>query len=656
MMLTQDPPQQPQDEAGSMAGPTTSFVDPNHHADAPTAALAWCLEVRPDMQKASLHVQLPSESRFQDARIRVRGPGQQLYNHNQQGDVPATSPGSSTDEDVGESHRFGIHHLRRGRDPSTYHDKNTYLDLVVILKKKRPPVAAGTLSQFIHPVDDRTDFELEVEKTVSILLHGEENCTENVRVVEPATTLLPASSPDSSFFDLFSKYQNLQLISVDARSALRKTDKFLTLQFSFGRDAVFYEDEDFILCSPATDEKIGNLRCRECMAMLLPGKTSDREIEGYGLPSALWTSFSDCVACEECIPFRTAKIPAQAGRVYWSKLSGLAHVDDLCLPDNLDVRTGKCNSCGTVVADPVDGNKGIQLLKHKIFLLPFECDEDKETVSSALLNDHDGPSQSSSSHSMLSSRNLFAANTDEACVGLVLRDALEVDTNRRFRLVYVPPEQKVHDAAAPDFMMTSMVDESPASSLGSTSTTMDVTMLDGGASREEIVNYGNSIDSTDTEAAAVRGDDFEDHKVTTSTRPILVNVIAKRVKVLVPCPASEKEESASTTNSQELQRAEELRRQRNDIRDHMQVWYREEDEQEVVGKGQYADARIISSQGVEAPQHLQSSPPLASRTITIRDLAVFRKVREYLNSSAKWMPQDEAEKWTSGYLPLPPPE
>eukprot|EP00392_Amoebophrya_sp_AT5.2_P017914 g18336.t1 len=218
---------------------------------------------------------------------------------------------------------------------------------------------------------------------------------------------------------------------------------FITIDFAFTKDTRFYEDEDFILCSPATDERVADICCRSCGAVLLRGSCDDKKLEGFGLPSSLWSSFSDCVACEECVPFRTAKINAKQGRVYWSRLYGLVHFEDLeqehvnvnaTVMENGNVeqeevlveqdksiaedaapaaststsksgattmttKSTTCKHCGSAVGDPIDSNQGVQLFKHKIYLERFD--------------------------------------EDEACVGLIVRDALEVDANRKFRLALI---------------------------------------------------------------------------------------------------------------------------------------------------------------------------------------------------------------------------
>ena len=166
---------------------------------------------------------------------------------------------------------------------------------------------------------------------------------------------------------------------IETTNALQKYDDHAKINFSFGVDSPFFEDEDAIplYCEEA---RVRDLCCRSCRSVLLTNAGERaQQIESFQLPSEMWNSFSDCIACEECFPLRMSKIAAKAGRVYWSHLYGLCHEDDVVsagggaegeetAEKSIDLKSGKCTNCGCVVGDPVDSDGGVQLYKHKIWM------------------------------------------------------------------------------------------------------------------------------------------------------------------------------------------------------------------------------------------------------------------------------------------------
>ena len=109
---------------------------------------------------------------------------------------------------------------------------------------------------------------------------------------------------------------------IETTNALQKYDDHAKINFSFGVDSPFFEDEDAIplYCEEA---RVRDLCCRSCRSVLLTNAGERaQQIESFQLPSEMWNSFSDCIACEECFPLRMSKIAAKAGRVYWSHLYG----------------------------------------------------------------------------------------------------------------------------------------------------------------------------------------------------------------------------------------------------------------------------------------------------------------------------------------------
>ena len=115
--------------------------------------------------------------------------------------------------------------------------------------------------------------------------------------------------------------------------------------------------------------------CRNCFE--LGGNqtviVSKSTVQPFNLPSTLWENCADCIACEECFPYKSSgRINAEAGRVYWSQLYGLVTRNDL---EPVVCDGGYCRVCGEKVADSDQlGDteylkfNGYQVYKHLAFL------------------------------------------------------------------------------------------------------------------------------------------------------------------------------------------------------------------------------------------------------------------------------------------------
>ncbi|CAD7927304.1 unnamed protein product [Amoebophrya sp. A25] len=631
-------------------------------AEAGGVPLKWCLEIRPDLRRGYLHAHLAASRRFCDASIRSR----------REKEVP-DSAGGSTSSGSGGS---GVEVMN-------------ILDLVV----RHQPVETcspeepdsskeGVASQAAKPDGNNTVEQDASTSTTLSFLYGRKSV---------ASETASASDDDTA--------DDTGLLSLDPRNSLRvlpssDSSTIITLQFSFGERCVFFEGDDYdLVCLIATSTLLegplqSSIKCRTCMACLFPideqkaadkaedehdkpatrttaSSTSRSVIEQFQLPSVLWDTFSDCVACEECMPFRTSKFTALRGRLYWSKMYALLHADDFGPFSKFDLKTGRCKECGTYVGDHADASAGVQLFKHKISYNGSPTNGTSEQPVQDIIN----PSGSSGTdeHARWATRNIFSGHTDVGCVGVVLREALEVNSCRQFRLfldesknkrddtnnqgktspenIFTPKEQdksasKEQDKSTysdadgarvsfPPEILKENATPSSSADIRSEAKAEDHPTRAKGTSTGEANDEESGAHLSPASTAAETEDALAGENIVPSLQQsIRVKVVAKRTKLL-----NIDGEYDGTMKLAACQGEE-------NFRDHMCVWYRLENDEVV--------KNVTTTQGTR--------PQSEERSIAIRDRDVFKEVLRYLYSAQKRIPQQPESPWMFAYLPVLPAE
>ncbi len=615
------------------------------------STLPWFLEVRPDLYKGSLHIRRPLNGVTRVApEVGMRiVPIESSQQDGFQGvvlEIEVLEEGSLSESET----KLKSNNINKEEDhlidsPSTSSTKSTTPTeasssaLPCINNKTKTPRTQYRLSVYIGEMNE------EVSRVASSSMPRAMN--------EEATNLNSSESQ-------FSIHSLIRVCPMQ----LTCDGKFITIPFFFPKwNSYFFDDTDElkILCAEA--DMLDDVLCRECYEnesdesgkeeekrVVLVGvhesdesdddkKKKKRVLEPYHLPSALWDSFADCIACEECFPYRNSRFPARQGRIYWSKLYGLVHKNDVIdhslIPssdkekekeesannnnleeeDLIDPRTllemaaakrqrlaeddseeplsnsvnnidsthttntttntttnpprfslcpttGLCLECGSRVSDPPDSDGGMQLYKHKIWM--------ESGFGSGI--------------------NAFAEHSDESCVGLILREALQTDMNRLFRLEYKKETSSNSKRSA----------NGPGSSF---------------VESEKERRFKNLKKSTSLPA-------YTD-----------IRVVAKNVKVLDLKSLNRNEESRAR-----FQKNPKL--QEKIFTEHILVWYKH-------SKESIGESENLKADSEEANNKLV-------RHITIRDAEVFGKVIGYLEAAEERVPHSENFEWKFGYLPVPP--
>jgi len=264
-----------------------------------------------------------------------------------------------------------------------------------------------------------------------------------------------------------------------------------------------------------------------------------------------------------------SKTAAQKGRIFWSKMYGLLHVEDIVASSNstFDPRSGRCTKCNTYVGDQRGASGGVQLFKHKIFYSGVED-----------VDDHDVEDVDGSDKKKRNEKNLFDAHSDACCVGLVLRDALEVNNSRQFRLFLEEkssssttstsatmfPDEGEQGLSSPASVSTTASAGPPADNL--TATTDSTPTSTSTISTSPSSSTTTSTTTTSTTTINVKSNSKTSSSTASGAPPsIVVKVVAKRTKLL----NLKGDMSESASQSQLFAQQEETA-----MKEHMCVWYR----------------------------------------------------------------------------------